>query len=259
MNKPTPVKSYTAPEIPTLADVKDDSAFLQTLPKRWRKCAAVLTCMGVIGGVTLAAPPQGWSDSAAQPSLLQGQEVTYTMTDALAILRQLVGLSELSAEQIQRFDFWGDGNIKMANALQILRSLVKLPTNAPYFGVNRYATTGTPTTTDTMTDKPTTGTTVTDTPVGTPTADTPTTWVCEFCGNSFPLCDGLHYGGTGISIYMTTATEQETLNITTTDTVTGTPYVSSEIAMAGTIGSILIDTATEQDVYSTITSEPQKD
>ncbi|MCL1832176.1 MAG: hypothetical protein FWG45_04595 [Oscillospiraceae bacterium] len=54
--KPTPVKSYTAPEIPTLADVKDDSAFLKVLPKRWRKSTAVLACVGLMGGATLTAP-----------------------------------------------------------------------------------------------------------------------------------------------------------------------------------------------------------
>jgi len=44
-----PVNQYSAPEIPTLADVKCNPTILKKLPARWKKNAKVLACAAVIG------------------------------------------------------------------------------------------------------------------------------------------------------------------------------------------------------------------
>jgi hypothetical protein len=49
MINPRPVKTYTAPKLPTLQDVREDSALLKQMPLRWRKCTAVIACAGVMG------------------------------------------------------------------------------------------------------------------------------------------------------------------------------------------------------------------
>jgi len=51
----SPVKSYTAPKLPTLSETRNDPALLKKLPSRWKKKAAVLACMALVGSVTLAS------------------------------------------------------------------------------------------------------------------------------------------------------------------------------------------------------------
>ena len=50
----TPAKAYTAPEYPTLTDTHDNPAQLKKLPSRWKKNAAVIACIGLLGVSTLA-------------------------------------------------------------------------------------------------------------------------------------------------------------------------------------------------------------
>jgi len=49
-----PVKNYEAPKLPTLQGVRGDSEFLKKLPSRWRKNAAVITCIGLMGASTFS-------------------------------------------------------------------------------------------------------------------------------------------------------------------------------------------------------------
>jgi len=51
----TPVQSYAAPAIPTLSDTRANPALLKKLPSRWQKNAAVITCIGLAGTLTLSA------------------------------------------------------------------------------------------------------------------------------------------------------------------------------------------------------------
>ena len=50
-----PIKSYENPTIPTLVDVHKDSTLLNKLPSRWKKSAAVVTLVGLMGTMTLSA------------------------------------------------------------------------------------------------------------------------------------------------------------------------------------------------------------
>jgi hypothetical protein len=65
---PKPMSSYTPPQIPTLAEVKNDSAFLKQLPRRWKKSAAVLACVGVVGTWAVAAAPLASGSAEPQPA-----------------------------------------------------------------------------------------------------------------------------------------------------------------------------------------------
>jgi len=51
LNGLSPVKQYNSPQIPTLADKPK----LVKLPSRWQKNAAVVACIGIVGGMTLAS------------------------------------------------------------------------------------------------------------------------------------------------------------------------------------------------------------
>ena len=50
----TPAKTYTAPKYPTLTDTHSDPAPLKKLPSRWRKNAAALACIGLLGAAVFA-------------------------------------------------------------------------------------------------------------------------------------------------------------------------------------------------------------
>ncbi|MCL2856579.1 MAG: hypothetical protein FWE19_02485 [Oscillospiraceae bacterium] len=49
-----PVEKYEAPEIPTLRDTRSNPALLKKLPSRWKKNAAVITCIGLMGSSVLS-------------------------------------------------------------------------------------------------------------------------------------------------------------------------------------------------------------
>jgi len=49
----TPAKGYTAPGLPTLEGMKTDPAPLMKLPMRWKKNAAAVACIGLVGVTTL--------------------------------------------------------------------------------------------------------------------------------------------------------------------------------------------------------------
>jgi hypothetical protein len=78
MINPQPVKSYTPPQIPTLEQIKNDSAFLKQMPIRWRKSAAVLAVASVIGTCSLMGLV-GCGDSAA-PTALTGERSDSSVT-----------------------------------------------------------------------------------------------------------------------------------------------------------------------------------
>jgi len=65
----TPIESYEAPRIPTLANKPK----LAKLPSRWKKNAAVVACVGIVGSMTLAgcatAPPHNgyWFHNGGGP------------------------------------------------------------------------------------------------------------------------------------------------------------------------------------------------
>jgi len=61
----SPVKSYDPPKLPSLAEVRNDPAFLTALPERWKNNAKVLTCMGLIGASM--ASLSGCVDEALPP------------------------------------------------------------------------------------------------------------------------------------------------------------------------------------------------
>ncbi|MCL2754763.1 MAG: hypothetical protein FWD35_03465 [Oscillospiraceae bacterium] len=61
----TPLKSYNAPKIPTLAQAREDKAFLKTMPRRWRKSAAVLACAAMTGSM-VGSMAFGGAGAAAQ-------------------------------------------------------------------------------------------------------------------------------------------------------------------------------------------------
>jgi hypothetical protein len=71
MINPQPVKSYTPPQLPTLADVRanpEHSAVLKRLPRRWKKSAAVLACIGIAAAsAPTAAYDNSNSDNRAAP------------------------------------------------------------------------------------------------------------------------------------------------------------------------------------------------
>jgi len=50
-----PVKKYTVPKYPTLADAQCKPLLLKKLPSRWEKNAAVVTAIGILGAVTLTS------------------------------------------------------------------------------------------------------------------------------------------------------------------------------------------------------------
>jgi len=50
-------------------------------------------------------------------------EERLTITDVLNILKDLAGIKSLTTEQIERYDFYGNGNITITNALFILKEL----------------------------------------------------------------------------------------------------------------------------------------
>jgi len=52
--KITPTESYEVPKIPTLEEANADPVLLKKLPSRWKRNAAVVACVGVMGIVTLA-------------------------------------------------------------------------------------------------------------------------------------------------------------------------------------------------------------
>jgi len=52
--KVKPMESYHPPKVATLEDVYKNPEKLKTLPKRWAKNAAVVTCVGILGMSTLA-------------------------------------------------------------------------------------------------------------------------------------------------------------------------------------------------------------
>jgi hypothetical protein len=49
-----PVKTYEAPNVPTFNETRKDSEFLKTLPLRWKKNAAVITAIGLMGTFVFA-------------------------------------------------------------------------------------------------------------------------------------------------------------------------------------------------------------
>jgi len=53
LTNPKPLKTYTAPALPTLNEVKNDHDFLKKMPLRWKKCAAVCTAVGLMGSWVL--------------------------------------------------------------------------------------------------------------------------------------------------------------------------------------------------------------
>jgi uncharacterized secreted protein with C-terminal beta-propeller domain len=56
----------------------------------------------------------------------------FTVSDALAILRHVVGLERLCGEQIARYDSTGSGDVSVEDALAILRYIVGLETRDEY-------------------------------------------------------------------------------------------------------------------------------
>jgi len=53
LTTPTPLKTYTPPNLPTLEQTRNDHDFLKKMPLRWRKCAAVCTAVGLMGSLVL--------------------------------------------------------------------------------------------------------------------------------------------------------------------------------------------------------------
>jgi len=49
-----PVKEYKAPDLPTLEDTQTIPVLLKRLPVRWKKNAAIITCIGLMGSFSLA-------------------------------------------------------------------------------------------------------------------------------------------------------------------------------------------------------------
>jgi hypothetical protein len=49
-----PVKTYEAPNVPTLGETRGNPEFLKTLPLRWKKNAAVITAIGLMGTFVFA-------------------------------------------------------------------------------------------------------------------------------------------------------------------------------------------------------------
>jgi Leucine-rich repeat (LRR) protein len=69
------------------------------------------------------------SDYCAAPETIPPIEpfdYTFTINSALSILKHLAKLEPLSAAMIERYDFFGDGQIGINNALEILKYLAKL-------------------------------------------------------------------------------------------------------------------------------------
>jgi len=51
----SPIKNYTTPNIPTFGAARDNPALLKRLPNRWRRNAAVLACVGMVGVFSLSS------------------------------------------------------------------------------------------------------------------------------------------------------------------------------------------------------------
>jgi hypothetical protein len=52
---------------------------------------------------------------------------TVRISDALNILKHLAQLQPLTAEQVEKYDFFGDGRVTINNALEVLKYLAKQP------------------------------------------------------------------------------------------------------------------------------------
>jgi hypothetical protein len=67
------------------------------------------------------------TDTTPTTTTTPEEQYTYTINDALNILKHLAKLDTLTDEQEKLYDFFGYGEITTANALQILLYLAKLP------------------------------------------------------------------------------------------------------------------------------------
>ena len=120
---PTPVKAYNAPQIPTLDNVKGDKTFLEKMPLRWKRSAAVLACMGLVGAWTLA----GFADNAkAEPFTASVTATIPGTNDALDVLKHMVGLGDFTLERIAELDYNRDGVVNSDDALEVLKCVVGL-------------------------------------------------------------------------------------------------------------------------------------
>jgi hypothetical protein len=52
-----PVKEYKSPRYPVYTETCDNPALLKKLPSRWQKSAKVISCLGLIGALTLTGCP----------------------------------------------------------------------------------------------------------------------------------------------------------------------------------------------------------
>ena len=70
----SPIKCYETPNIPTLINARNDSALLKKLPSRWKRNAAVVTSISLLGTMTLSAcssipESDGQTDVIARPTV----------------------------------------------------------------------------------------------------------------------------------------------------------------------------------------------
>jgi len=230
ITNPTPIKDYTAPNIPTLEESRKNHNFLAKLPLRWRRCATIATCAGLIGtvglaGIAVQTPVEAKSKSK---SVQSAAAYNLDINDALAVLKHIAGMEELSEQRLEKLMI--KGNPAISDAIEILKYVAGMPSiYEPCKPSLTYRTTvlhktdkGTSPETDEATTPP-----VTEPPKSSETDEVTTPPVTEpptppetdeitappVDADVSGLTFKMHVGGTGFASYVVYFTEQEALGI----------------------------------------------
>jgi len=82
--KISPAKKYDAPKYPAYADTKNNPLLLNKLPSRWRKNAAVIACIGLVGTFALTGCAKGTPNiDGGEPDTIIIEQYTRAVGSAL--------------------------------------------------------------------------------------------------------------------------------------------------------------------------------
>lgn len=128
----TPVKNYTAPSLPTLAESKNDAAMLKELPSRWAKKAKVVACLALVGTTVLTGCRETrhahHGGAMAAPFYMQ-----YPTEQDVSVRQEALQAQLDAAELLYRTHFGGGGSgpfyvvhITEQEALGIIRAKLEI-------------------------------------------------------------------------------------------------------------------------------------